>query len=301
MSVVSVEAQGLDDYLSRILQAVQKNVDSQKEQIIDIISREEITIEEFDDKGKTRKTTNVISNYHIFPETTSSIPDCRIVTEILASVQPAGILREERTMLSAKVDNKAQRMDRFRFTEDIWAKGNSYVDLFILFDKQNEKCFEYRLIGKFEEDNVYAIVIKQKENDIGKSNRWQWDLLYEGVALIDAVTMEIVQLIRNKVPLTYYNISRDGDNAITKNVSKRQYFFTQIEYDKIKIGNQFLTLPVERTVRLFRADGQLDTVYKYRYSDHKAFAVDTKISFDPIDEPSIEELQMRNLPVYLLE
>jgi hypothetical protein len=82
-------------------------------------------------------------------------------------VQPSGILREDREMLSVKEDNNIIK----EFTEAVWAKGNSYVDYFILFDKQNEKCFDYKLIGRMEEPNAYVIEIKQKEIDIGKK-RW---------------------------------------------------------------------------------------------------------------------------------
>jgi len=51
-----------------------------------------------------------------------------------------------------------------------------------------------------------------------------------------------------------------------------------------------LTLPVARTVELFHEDGQLDTIYRYRYSDHKAFTVDTNVNFGLIENPSNLEL-----------
>ena len=205
-------AQDSDAYLLKILEAVQKNVNSQKERMVDYVSKEEITVEEFNDEGKIKKTTNIISDYRIFPETASVISDCRIVSEILGSVQPSGILREEREMLSVKEDNNIIK----EFTEAVWAKGNSYVDYFILFDKQNEKCFDYKLIGRMEEPNAYVIEIKQKEIDIGKNEKLKWELNYEGFAFIDTNTMEIVQLNRKGVG---YHVNYDGVYMVIKGIT----------------------------------------------------------------------------------
>jgi len=295
---VPLNAQDLDDYFLKILRTVQKSVDSQKELLVNFLSSEEITIEEFDDNGETKKTTNVISDYRAFPESATAIPNCHVVSEILESLQPSGILRVEREVLSVK-ENDAPIKE---FTEAVWAKGNTYIDFFILFDKQNEKCFEYRLIGKNEERNVYLIEIKQKETDIGESDigkvdivRRSWNLRYEGIALIDAGTMEIVQLTRNGVNynIRYLPTFQFGGSAYsnstalkTEEVVENYVFFTQYKYEKVKIGDRLFTLPVAKDVRLIRENGRLDTVYKYNYSNHKAFAVDTKISFGAMEESS---------------
>jgi len=61
--------------------------------------------------------------------------------------------------------------------------------------------------------------------------------------------------------------------------------FLQYEYEKVKIKDQYLNLPVSKTVRLFRENGQFYASYKYTYTNHTVFTVDRKILFGPIVEP----------------
>ena len=296
--VFIANARDADASLPEILQAVQKNVDFLKEHLVDLISEEEITIEEFDDKGKAKKTKNIISEYRIFPETTGSIPDCRVIYEIIESLLPVGILREERELLSVKENNRTQRLDKYSFTEDFWASGGSYIELLVLFDKQNEKCFDYELKGDKNTNgrNVYEIGIKQKGADVGtkelgKNEKISWNITYEGSALIDAGTMEIVQINRDRIDIKI-DTRRTEKSSITgmfPYVTTRYFLFTQYEYEKVKINNQYLTLPVAKIARLFRINEQLYISYKYRYGKHRVFAVDTKISFDAVKGASIEE------------
>ena len=293
MCAVSASAQDADISFSEIFQAVRKNVDFLKENIIDLLSSEEITIEEFNDSGKTTKTTNIISEYRIFPEIKNSIHNCRVIYDITESLLPTDILREERVLLSAKENGKTQRLDKYEFSEHFLAKGSSYVDFFILFDEQNEKCFNYELKGveKLNGRDVYVIEIKQRNADVGTKHTETienifWNIKYEGSALIDAETMEIVQLKRDGVSLNY-RAQRNGSspiNEIFPYVTTRYVFFTQYEYEKVKIKDQYLNLPGSKTVRLFRENGQLYASYKYRYGNYMAFTVDTKILFDAIDE-----------------
>ena len=297
---LSVNAQDSDVYLSNILQAVQNNVDSKKEQFINFLSKEEITIEQFNEKMKLVNTTSVISDYRAFPKTTTSFSDCSIVSEILTSIQP-NIVGEEREILSIKQNNRNVK----EFSEAIWARGNTYTDIFILFDKQNEKCFDYKLLGisKIGERSVLAIEIKQKNIDIGRNDikdtvgnvsgqkmlGISWVLMYEGLVMIDAETMEIVQLSRDSIDyIETYKFP--SIHPLTRKVSyyvlreENYYFSTQYEYDKIKIGDHFLTLPVTKIIKLFRENGQLDTIYTYKYSNHKAFSTNTTISFGEFHE-----------------
>ena len=292
MCAVSLNATNADISLSEILQAVQKNTDFLKENIIDLISEEEITIEEFNDKGKRTRIANIVSEYRIFPEKTTSITDCRIVYEIVESISSAGILREEREILSAKENNKTQRLDRYEFNEHISARVGSYVDLFILFDKQNEKCFKYELTGieKNNDRDVYVINIEQKETDIGiketvNNEHLTWKVKYGSSAWIDADTMEVVRLARGAIDLYY--TQRPGKSSIFDIfpvVTSRYVLYTQYDYEKIRIRDKFMTLPVAKTVELFRPDGKLNTSYKYRYGDYRAFTVDTKILFGTAEE-----------------
>jgi len=55
MCAIFVNAQELSNSLSEILRPVQENVEALKELNINLIAEEEITIEEFDNKGKKRK------------------------------------------------------------------------------------------------------------------------------------------------------------------------------------------------------------------------------------------------------
>jgi len=289
MCAVPATAGDADISLPEILQAVQKNTDFLKENIIDLISTEEIAIEEFNEKGKRTRAANIISEYRIFPEKTSSISDCRVVSEIVETFSLAGMLLEERELLSAKENDRTQRIDRYNFKEPIWASGSSYVDLFILFDKQNEKCFEYKLNG-VESNNgrdVYVINVEQKEPDIGikqtgENKNLSWKIKYGSSVWIDADTMEVVRLTRDRIDLFYNNVSGPGKPSIFNifpHVTARYVFSAQYEYEKVRIRDYFLTLPVAKTVELFRPDGKLDTSYKYRYGSHKAFTADTNISF----------------------
>jgi hypothetical protein len=288
-----VNAQGADASLPEILKAVQKNVDFLKEHLVDLISEEVVVIEEFDDKGKTKKITNIVSEYRTFPEITNAISDCSVVYEIIESLMPVGILREERELQSVKENNKAQRLDRYKFNEHFWAGGSSFVELLFFFDKQNEKCFDYDLKGveKNNSRDVYVIGIKQKEASIGAKyteiNEYiHWGIQHAGSMLIDAETMEIVRLNRNRVSI-YYNTKRAGNSPIYDMFpysTARYTASTQYEYEKVKIRDQYLTLPVAKTVELIRSNGKLGSSYKYRYSNHRAFGADTKISFDTAAE-----------------
>ena len=303
----------LQNLQSGIIQNLQQNVDFLKENIVDFVNNEEILMEEFDLNGKMKKTTNILSEYRVFHDTAKSdtVHDCNFVYEAMkeSTVQFIGIHREERKVLSVKENNKAQKTTKF--TEPIWAKGHSYADLLVLFDKQYEKCFDYKLIGveKIRERDTYAIEIKQKEAEFGESGRTAWEHLgYEGIAWVDAETKEVVRLNKGVVGIRH----QLGDVTV-----RRDYFTAQYEYDKVKIRDQFLTLPVAKTVLLFREvdvqDGPkltdlfrkppaseigwlLINKYIYGYSDYKTFDVSTKINYDVIDESLFEELPDVNEP-----
>jgi len=301
MFVVTINAQNLEYSLTNILQSIQNNIELQKEQIINIFSKEEITVKEYDKNIKPVITTNIISNYRIFPVKDSIITDCQIVFQIISSMQPS-IMLEDREILSIKRNNKNIK----DFTEDIWAKGNNYTDIFIIFDKQNEKCFDYKLldIENIDGRKVLAIEIKQKKMDFGKNDldnvvknnsdmkmiSISWNLTYEGIILVDAETMEIVQLYRDGIEYIEthkYNNKPPLNNAKDNWIifkEEKYYFFINYKYEKIMIGGHNYTLPTNKTVKLFRENGQLDTVYEYRYSNYGAFSTDAKVMFDVIEE-----------------
>jgi len=291
---LAVNAQDTDISLSEILHAVQKNVEFMKEHIIDLVSEEEITIEGYDNKGKITRTTSIISEYRVFPYITNGNTDCTFAFGMLESTQLVGILRDERVILSAK-DSGVQRMNRFKFTEPIWAKGHIYAGVFVLFDKQYENCFYYQLKGieKVDERDAYAIEVMKRVSDIGKSKDMSWDFNYKSVAFIDSGTMEIVQLTMDTVAINDHLTLKDSDWGNT-NFIVRYLLDTQYKYDKVKIQDHFFMLPIEKNVKLFRDNGQLFNVYNYRHRNYREFNVNTKITFGATDELLIDDLPEMN-------
>jgi len=290
--VFIANARAADISLSGILRAVQNNVDFLKEHIVDLISEEEITVEEFNDKGKVKNKINITAEYRVFPELKESTPDCRVIYDIVESFLPAGILREERILLSVKENNKTRLPDGYEFKEHFGVGGSSYVELLFLFDKNNEKCFDYELkgAGKYNDRDVYIIGIKRKEADSGRrrieNENISWDMKYDVTALIDAGTMEIVQLNRERVEISFSS-RRTAKTTIAgmfPYVTTRYYLFIQYEYERVKIRDRYLTLPVAKTARLLRINEQPEAVYKYRYGNHRMFAVGTKVLFDAVPE-----------------
>ena len=286
-----IRAQGADSPLSDILIAIQKKVALLKELNTDLIAEEEIKIEEFDNRRRVKKTTSIISEYRITP----------IKSKTRFS---HGISQEERMVLSAKENGRTTKIRNF-FEPLPIAGVNTNADLFVLFDKQNETHFDYEFSGEdlsvlldkknekyinfkfngiddLKGRNIYIINIVQKERDIGRTlDNWRWDLRYRGVALIDAETMEVVQLNRERI-----NTFRNRGF-----IRLRKYFFTQYEYERVKIEDQYFALPVAKIVEVYQMNGQLDTVYRYKYSNYKAFTVNSTIRFGDKDL-SIDEFYL---------
>jgi len=346
---VPASAQNADDAniadisISEILSAVQKNVDFLKENIVDLVGSEEITVEEFNNRGKTEKTTSVISEYRIFAGSVNNASGCDFVSEALYLPQSRrlinisqevsgvprealGIPREERKTLSVKVNNKTPRTGRVMFYEPDWVEEHSFAGYLVLFNKQYEKCFNYKLSGveKINNRTTYVVEITSKESGGEETADMPPNSVYKSVALIDAETMDIVQLSRgrvdvnhdaladvsnadpvatlnrilsNEIPSAEWYLHHEVLNKILQsNINKGvrddplyaymvrpftmldswEYFFTRYEYGKVKIGDQFLTLPVEKIIEVFEivtnkkeAVGRLAAVYKYSYSDYK--------------------------------
>jgi len=298
MFVFPLSTQNTNISISDILSAVQNNVDFLKEHLADFVSDEEITIEEFDNKGRIKTTTNIIFQYRVFAEGKHDGGDCDFVYGTLGSFRLEGIFHEERVMLSAKENNKTRKVDSFRFDEPIWAKGHPYSDFIVLFDRQYESCFNYQLKGmeKINGRNAYVVEITKKETFTGESEKknpktgeiMSWQIAYNSKAFIDAEDMELVQLNRDNLTMDYHLFTAPY-SADSKPIVTRHTLNAQNEYAKIKIRNQFLNLPITKTVELFRENGQPSSVYKYRYVNYKAFNADTKISFSAIEE-SLNEI-----------
>jgi len=262
-----------------------------------------------------------------------------------------------------------------QFYIDIARSG--FIELIVPFDKQYEKCFEYKLLGvtKIKDRDVYilevmgkeastgekipakaegtanseavtevevSLIKKEGDAEKGKTHRaisydmqsWaeakqSWDIKFGGLALIDARTMELFQFNCKRVDMEIINSEYHEENAkyekrpaqfpngpgFTISNGKRfvlvmpdgrisydgdlfnaHSFLVQTEYGKVKIKDQFLTLPMARTIGVYKRRIDLETfkftdvadwheTYTTNYSGYKAFTVDTKIHFGvPIDE-----------------
>ena len=270
--------------LPEILQAVQTYVDFLRNNVRDFVSREEITIEEFDNRGRINKTTEIISEFRVTPVR----PELRKPGRLFLYTIP----QEERTLLSVRENDKPRR--NTNFSEPAFLVGlNPFNDLLVIFDKRNEEYFNYRLNGieTISGRKAYVIEIEQKEAEIGNTTTFWWIRKYEGVAHIDVETMDVLKLNRGRHDF------RPGarhlrylGRLIGRNVSMRLPHYHYYEYKKVNIGNQYYTLPVERTSRLYHQDGRIHTIFRYRYSDHRVFTVDTNIKFDFTDESLNDQL-----------
>jgi len=159
----------------KILQAVQRQVDLLKENLVDITSREEVIREniEFSESKEQQliKTHDIISDYRISfqKETTPIIPDCGVVAKILNAAEPPYILQEERTTRTEKapVLKNGTRESGVSGLEQFFmdTARSGFLELIVPFDKQYEKCFDYKLLGiaKINERNVYVMDVKGKE------------------------------------------------------------------------------------------------------------------------------------------
>ena len=148
LNVNAASAQDSNISLSDIIQNVQKKINFLSEHIANFVTIEEITIKEFDNKGNVKKTKSIISEYRVIPEK-------------LTYVQSSEITQEIREILSVKEEG-IKNVNKF--IEPVSARGNPYNDLFLWFDNDSEKCFDYKLNGteKINERDAYVIYISIK-------------------------------------------------------------------------------------------------------------------------------------------
>ena len=370
------EQEKIEILQAKILKNVQKQVDLLKENLVNIISREELSSEVIALSKKVE-----ITEYHVslISEPTSAIPDCGVVVKLLNPQVPPYLLQEKRKLLSVERKSLTSRggpgpTSYFpRLIED--TVRNGFIELIVPFDKQYEKCFDYKLLGaaKINGRNAYVISVLgreiSKEEEIIKITRstvgdkfvdekngvtmrerrlmkeggiigediideeekpivdivnyptkfgddgvpitepvsrtykdqnteMAWEINFGGYALIDAETMDIFQFNKGRIDVSTAGIiGSDG------------FFYVQTEYEKIKIGDKFFTLPAVRKYHHFtiainpdtnpfvtRGIGYnpdtleyLDTAYlTYRaectYSDYRLFDVDTQITYGTPEE-----------------
>lgn len=386
----------------KILRNIQNQVDLLKENLVDIITTEEVinddSFQTYDVKGKPiEQIISTISEYRISfqKETTSTSSNCIVVAKILNPAEPPFILQEDRKILSIKRSD----LTKYGRPQTLHGQGqtltdplshflfdvarNSFIELIIPFDRQYEKCFDYKLLGvtKIKERTLYVVSVKGKESSIeegitqkfiateedmvvkrdkttntmntkgdliatgeitatGKNKELfrretdvSWDIKFGGLALIDTGTMEFFQFKNGLVniqtiyagsgtdygkiditPIRFpdgnrFSIFTDQGNIIAmadgsisckpNNIFCSRYFLVQTEYEKVKIKDQFLTVPVARTIELYRRKLNLEALklqkveykyeadlietYKTSYSNYKAFNVDTNIKFGRIE------------------
>lgn len=300
---------------TKILENAYKNVALLKENLVDIISREEVSriqasviqklsingkdvsIENLgktpllivDNVGNEYTSINMISDYRIIflpEETHMTTVKCGDVAKMMDLSTPR-YLSEERIKLSEKFGSLSLASDNYPNWDFV---ANGFNEYLIIFDKRYEKCFDYKLQGvaKIKERDALVLEIKGKDRISGKITGTfrkgaDYNYKYNGYALIDVETLEIFQLNGGRIDLQ----SADGESTSA--------FFSQYEYDKVKIKDQSMMLPVVRNIVIFdiitrsvndigEQYDRLSTIYNYRYSDYKAFNVDTTIKFSAPDD-----------------
>ena len=340
-----------------LTQNAHEQVDLLKKYLINVVSKEEVVVEYWDndkkdkkdkknekDEDKPSKTNNIISDNRIIQKKIKkqSLPCDMLVLE----KNRRNFLEEERKLLSAKENGKTVKSIK----NPPWAEEqNSFAELLIFFDKENEHCFNYNLIGVTKVKERDAIIM---EVELEKS-RMPFDLIMAtrlnvrhrlpnlddyalriDRVLFDAETLEIIQYRKARMlpgkrwlpPAIEYKPYRDGYDEHTVEVrvhleiDPRKIKFYQIDYGKIKIRDQFLTLPVEKSVSIFFEDvvkiywsallsnsdvlsrgnyireklsDMLTTpdllsfareTHNYKYSDYKSFGADVKIKYGTAEE-----------------
>ena len=349
----SVTAQNTDVSITAILDAVQKNVDFQKKHLVDFVSKEEITVDEFNNNKEKEKTTNIISEYHVFAKAVNEMTACGLdISEAIAAKMPLlyNIMRREREILSVKINGKMPKNTGVVFNGTfLFLNEHSELSYLVLFDKQCEKYFNYRLRGieKINDRDAYAVEITKKKTDdlftnstifnINKSgniyaeekkvettgalysdvafflNMDEMPVDYKYIALIDAETMDIVQLRGDdKLDLSHWTKNTNGidnvnrtreivDTLIPKCLYSKpvnclpfwEYYRFRYEYGKVKIADQFLTLPISKTIEILRKNERPAAVYKYVFSGFKSAAANKVQAL--LDSGSIQALRSKML------
>lgn len=284
----------MQEMQTKIIQNAQQQVDLLKENLIDITGVEEAIIEDKNKDRTTWKTISIISDYRIFPEKAKkTASDVRIATQ--DSLRQSVYFREERQMVSAKENGRVIKSVGNPFWD---MTGGSFVDFFFCFDKQNENIFDYKLLGftDVNKRNAYVMEVKAKERVAVKMPNAAYIMDYSALVLVDAVTLEFFQI---------------AGGIFEQMFGVEYYFFSQYEYEKVKIKSQLLLLPVSKTINVYYIGTPRDAkkypyeslpkgfdalplgrVYKYKYSDYKAFNVDMKIRFGTMEE----ELLINGMP-----
>jgi len=367
------EQEKIEILQAKILKNVQKQVDLLKENLVNIISREELSNEVVTLSKKVEITEYRVS---LISEPTSAIPDCGVVAKLLNPLEPPYLLQEKRSLLF--VERKRGAGSFFPQLIEGTVR-NGFVELIVPFDKQYEKCFDYKLLGaaKINGRNAYVISVLgreiSKEEEIIKITRktvgdkfvdekngvtmrerrlikeggiigediideeekpivdivnyptkfgddgvpitepvsrtykdqnteMAWEINFGGYALIDAETMDIFQFNKGRI-----------DVNLTGITDSEGYFYVQTEYEKIKIKDQFFTLPVTRKYHHFvRGKTQVERgrlpitlgTFEYTdtahllfraectYSDYRLFDVNTQITYGtPEESPDQKPLE----------
>jgi len=116
------------------------------------------------------KTTNIISEYNVFAKALKEMTVCGLDGFEAAAAkmgQRSDIMRRNREILSVKINGMMLKNAGAVLNEIPWIKDHGELSYLVLFDKQCEKYFNYRLRGieKINGRDAYTVEITKKKTD----------------------------------------------------------------------------------------------------------------------------------------
>ena len=152
---------------------------------------------------------------------------------------------------------------------------NGFDALFSWFDKENEKCFNYELLGNeiIEEGDAYKIRITTKKDrkragKICESFKDNWN----STIWINMKTMQIIRLLTDPIKIE--------PPRIIRTFIKGSYFSTyRIDYTLLLVGKEYWLLPVKNHI-ISKKNEHIVYETDIEYSNYKLFSSTVLVNFD---------------------
>jgi hypothetical protein len=161
-----------------------------------------------------------------------------------------------------------------KYEPPIGVEGGFCDDLFILFDKENEKCFNFELAGseKLRDRTALILQINAKENARLIGGRCKvFGPGEKNTAWIDSESMQVMRIQRSPVKVGFWNGPFSGANGI-------YFIHPLVDYAKTAIKDSFYWLPAVKRVEFIQAKGPHSYLYVLDYSNYHMFQVSTKLA-----------------------
>ena len=245
--------------VSDVLPHIQKNVEALRTLVPDFICDERVTDQNIN-KGKVTREKVVVSQYRVIRKD-SPIPNAF----------PTFI--ESREVKTATINDKAKTLSKYE--PPIGVEGGFCNDLFVLFDKENEKCFNYILDGseKLRDRTALILQINTKENVKSIGGRCKvFGPGNKNTAWIDSESMQVMRL--QAAPVKY------GESRVPLPIFENYFIHRLIDYAKTIIDGSSYWLPVVKHVEFIKAKSQQPgSLWVLDYSNYHMFQVSTKIKY----------------------